>query len=65
MAVTYISFITSPLHVPTRWILGKNPPEDGSAICDQLFDREYVENLNEELQRKEQKKIDAILDYDY
>ncbi len=65
LGVTYISFITSPLHVPTRWVFGGKPPEDGSAICEQLFDRKYVENLNKELRRKEQKEIDEILDTDY
>jgi hypothetical protein len=62
---SYISFITSPLHVPTRWIFGSKPPEDGSAVCEQFFDREHVEKLNEELKRKEQEEIDEILDSDY
>jgi AsmA protein len=62
---SYISFITSPLHVPTRWVFGGRPPADGSAICEQFFDRQYVENLNKELQRKEQKEIDELLDSDY
>ncbi len=65
LTVSYISFITSPLHVPTRWVFGGKPPEDGSAICEQFFDREYVKNLNAELKRKEQKEIDEILDADY
>ena len=65
VGVTYISFITSPLHVPTRWVFGGKPPEDGSAICEQFFDREYVGNLNEELRKKEQEEIDEILDTDY
>jgi len=60
----YISFITSPLHVPARWIFGGKPPEDGSAICEQFFDREYVENLNKELKRKEQEEIGEFLDAD-
>ena len=61
----YISFITSPLHVPTRWVFGGKPPEDGSAICEKYFDREYVKKLNEELRSKQQKAMDEILDYDY
>ena len=65
MGVTYISFITSPLHVPTRWVFGGKPPEDGSAVCEQFFDRQYVEDLNKELRRKEQEEIDEILDADY
>jgi len=65
LGITYISFITSPLHVPTRWIFGGKPPEDGSAVCEQFFDRQYVENLKAELEKKEQKEIDEILDSDY
>jgi len=65
LGITYISFITSPLHVPTRWIFGGKPPEDGSAVCEQFFDRQYVENLKAELNKKEQKEIDEILDSDY
>ena len=62
---SYILFITSPLHVPTRWIFDGKPPEDGSAVCEQFFDREYVENLNKELRKKEQEEIDEILNSDY
>ena len=65
LSLSYISFITSPLHVPTRWVFGGRPPEDGSAICEQFFDREYVEDLNMKIQLKEQEEIDAILDSDY
>ena len=59
---SYISFITSPLSVPARWIFGKKVPEDGSAICEQLFDREYVEKLNAEVKIKDKKEIDEILE---
>ncbi|NOQ90054.1 MAG: hypothetical protein GQ549_03820, partial [Gammaproteobacteria bacterium] len=62
---TYLSFVTSPLHVPTRWVFGGKPPEDGSAVCEQFFDRDYVEKLNEELRKKDQEEIDEILDSDY
>ena len=65
LGVTYISFITSPLHVPTRWVFGGRPPEDGSAVCEQFFDRNHVEKLKEELQEKEQEEIDEILNSDY
>ena len=65
LGVTYISFITSPLHVPTRWVFGGKPPKDGSAICEKFFDRKYVENLNKELKRQRQEEIDEILDSDY
>ncbi len=59
---TYISFITSPLHVPARWIFGDKPPKDGSAICEQLFDRVYVKKLNAETEKKEKQEIDRILE---
>lgn len=65
LGITYISFITSPLHVPTRWVFEGKPPEDGSAVCEQFFDRNHVEKLKEELQEKEQEEIDEILDSDY
>ena len=65
LGVTYISFITSPLHVPTRWVFGGRPPKDGSAVCEQFFDRNFVKKLKEELQQKENKEIDEILDSDY
>ena len=42
LGLTYISFITSPLHVPTRWVFEGKPPIDGSAVCEQFFDRQYV-----------------------
>ncbi|MBE9563700.1 MAG: AsmA family protein, partial [Proteobacteria bacterium] len=65
LGVTYISFITSPLHVPTRWVFGGKPPKDGSAVCEKFFDRQYVENLNQEIKRKAQEEVDEILDSDY
>ena len=45
----------------TRRILGDNPHEDGSTICEQLFDRKDIEKLNKELKRKEQKEVDELL----
>jgi uncharacterized protein involved in outer membrane biogenesis len=61
---SYISFITSPLHVPARRLFGDRVPENGSAICEQLFDREYVEKLNAELRLKEKIEIDEMLESD-
>jgi hypothetical protein len=34
LATTYVSFITSPLHVPLRWVIEDKIPEDGSSICE-------------------------------
>ncbi len=39
LAGTIIRFTTSPLHVPFRWMLEKNPPPDGSDICNRTIDR--------------------------
>jgi uncharacterized protein involved in outer membrane biogenesis len=60
----YISFITSPLTVPMRWIFGDKAPEDGSAVCEQFFDRAYVEKLNKEIKQKQQKEADEMLEED-
>lgn len=65
LGVSYISFITSPLHVPARWVFEGKPPKDGSAVCEQFFDRNHIEKLKEELQKKEQGEIDEILNADY
>lgn len=64
LTLTYITFVTSPLHVPTRWIFADKPAEDGSAVCEQFFDREYVINLNKELKLKEEQAIKEMLDAD-
>ena len=64
LGVTYISFITSPLHVPTRWVFEGKPPKNGSAVCEQFFDRNHLEKLNKELQEKEQEEIEEILNSD-
>lgn len=61
---SYISFITSPLHVPARWLFGDKVPENGSDICEQLFDREYVEKLNAEIRMKENKEVEDMLESD-
>ncbi|MGB5677552.1 MAG: AsmA family protein [Gammaproteobacteria bacterium] len=64
LTVAYLSFITSPLHVPARRVLGDRVPEDASKICEQLFDREYVKKLKEKIKLEEQKEIDEWLDAD-
>ncbi len=64
LTTTYISFITSPLYVPARWIFEDKPPEDGSAVCEKFFDRAYLENLNKELKLREKLEIDEILESD-
>lgn len=64
LAETYVNFITSPLHVPTRWIFGDKPPKDGSAVCEQLFDREHVINLKREIEAQEKKEIEELLKSD-
>ncbi|MCW8935551.1 MAG: AsmA family protein [Gammaproteobacteria bacterium] len=62
LAGSYISFITSPLHVPVRRIFSDKVIEDGSAICEQLFDRNYVEKLKTEVVRKHNKEVDEMLE---
>lgn len=64
LTTTYLSFITSPLVVPTRWVFGDKAPEDGSAVCEQFFDRQYVVKLNEELKQKAQQEVDEMLESD-
>jgi uncharacterized protein involved in outer membrane biogenesis len=64
LAGSYVSFITSPLHVPTRWIFGDKVEEDGSAVCERLFDREYVTKLHAEVERKQQQEVDEMLESD-
>jgi hypothetical protein len=43
-------------------LVGDKVPEDGSAICEQLFDREYVNKLKEIIEREEEKEIEEMLD---
>jgi len=64
LAGTYISFVTSPLTVPTRWIFGKKIPDDGSAECELLFDREYVKKLKAEVEKKEKQELEEIMESD-
>ena len=64
LTATYISFITSPLHVPARWIFEDKIPRDGSAICEKFFDRGYVTKLNAELREEQKQTIDELLEGD-
>jgi uncharacterized protein involved in outer membrane biogenesis len=64
LTVAYLSFITSPLHVPARRVLGDRVPEDASEICEQFFDRDFVKKLKQKIEQEEQKEIDEWLDSD-
>jgi len=64
LTVAYAAFITSPLHVPARWVFGDKVPEDASEACERFFDREYVTKLKEKLDKEEQKEIDEWLESD-
>ncbi len=64
LAGTYVKFITSPLHVPTRWVFDDKPPKDGSAVCEKLFDRKHVEKLNAEIERQEKQDMKEMLESD-
>ena len=55
-----LSFVTSPLHVPTRWIFEGSMPGDGSAYCEKLFDREYIKEIKRKQQQKTQDTIDSL-----
>ena len=64
IAAAYVSFITSPLHVPARWVFGDKVPEDASTICEQFYDREYVRQLKAKLEAEEHKDIEEWLESD-
>ncbi|MGB5278262.1 MAG: hypothetical protein WBP02_13960 [Gammaproteobacteria bacterium] len=64
VAATTLAFVTSPLFAPLLRVAGDKVPEDGSAICEQLFDRAYVNKLKAEMQREEEKEIEEMLDSD-
>jgi len=55
-----LSFVTSPLHVPARWIFEGSIPGDGSAYCEKLFDRKYISELKQRQQQKTQDTIDSL-----
>jgi uncharacterized protein involved in outer membrane biogenesis len=57
-----LSFVTSPLHVPARWIFEGSIPSDGSAYCEKLFDRKYISQLKQRQQQKTQDTIDNLRD---
>jgi hypothetical protein len=64
LIVAYLSFITSPLHVPARRIFDDVVPEDASAACEKFFDRAYVEQLKAKLEAEEQQEIEDLLNGD-
>jgi len=64
ITAAYVSFITSPLHVPARWVFDDKVPEDASEICEKFYDRTYVKKLKEKLKAEEQKEIDEMLNSD-
>ncbi len=64
ITAAYLSFITSPLHVPARWVFGDKVPEDASATCEKFFDREYVKRIAARVEAEEQKDIEEWLESD-
>jgi uncharacterized protein involved in outer membrane biogenesis len=64
ITVAYLSFITSPLHVPARRLFGDKVPEDASEGCERFFSREYVERLKKKIDAEIQKDVDEWLDSD-
>jgi hypothetical protein len=64
ITVAYLSFITSPLHVPARRLFADRVPEDASEGCERFFSREYVEDLKKEIDAQIQKDVDEWLDSD-
>ena len=60
----YISFVTSPLHVPARRIFGRKVPEDASEACERFFDREYVKQLKARIEAEEKKEIEEWMESD-
>ena len=59
---TYVTFITSPLHVPVRRVFADKELEDGSAICERLFDRDHVIKLKAKAEKKSQQEIEELLE---
>ena len=58
---TTIAFVTSPLFSPTLRAFGDDYPEDGSARCEQLFDREYVKGLKAKLEKQANEEVEEML----
>ena len=61
LALSTISFVTSPLFSPMLMAFGDDYPEDGSARCEQLFDREYVKGLKAKLEKQANEEIEEML----
>ncbi|UCB54150.1 MAG: AsmA family protein [Thiotrichales bacterium] len=64
LTAAYISFITSPLHVPARWVFEDKVPEDASEKCEQFFDRDYIKELKQRVEAEEAKEIEEWLESD-
>jgi uncharacterized protein involved in outer membrane biogenesis len=64
LTAAYISFVTSPLHVPARWLFERKVPEDASEACESFFDREYVKQLKAKLDAEEKNEIDEWMESD-
>jgi hypothetical protein len=64
ITAAYVSFVTSPLHVPARRIFQDKVPENASEACEKFFDRDYVKQVKEKVEAEEQKEIDEWLDSD-
>jgi hypothetical protein len=62
ITAAYVSFITSPLHVPARRIFNNKVPEDASEACERFFDRDYVKALKDKIEAEEQKEINEWLE---
>jgi uncharacterized protein involved in outer membrane biogenesis len=61
---TTLAFVASPLFAPLLRVVGDKVPEDGSAICGQLFDRAYTKSLKEQIKREEEKEIEEMFNSD-
>ena len=64
LTVAYLSFVTSPLHVPARRLFADKVPEDASEACERFFSRDYVNKLKEKIDAEIQKDVDEWLDSD-
>ena len=56
-----IAFVTSPLFSPMLRAFGDDYPEDGSARCEQLFDREYVKGLKAKSEKQANEEVEEML----
>ena len=62
ITAAYVSFITSPLHVPARRIFDRKVPADASEACERFFDRDYVKAVKDKIEAEEQKDIEEWLE---